>query len=201
MSIQTNRTALAAAIASVATLAGLAQPACGDFYQFTFGGEIHTVDGMVPEPWDAVHVGSEFEFSYIFDSEAEDHVPMSWAGRYDIVSATLTMEEAAQTTYAGEILLLNLGVDDYFVYFWDLPIGADAGVHLSGWDILESDELLLDIDLDQWDGKSFGFTGVGPDGVYEVRGSIISFTGQVVPGPGTWAIPLLICLAAVRRRR
>ena len=197
MTIQTSRaTPLAAAITAVAALAGLAEPACDDFYQFTFGGVIDVVDGVVPEPWATVHVGSEFEFSYIFDSEAEDQMGIPWIGWYDILYAELTIEGAVQATREGEIRIIDLTKDDYIVYFSDLPIGAGGGLHLSGWEVLDSDELPLDINLDDWDAALFEVGGGG----FSIKATATSFTGHIVPVPGTLMILVIWGMKATRGR-
>jgi hypothetical protein len=198
MSVQTNRTALTAAIAGVAALGGLAEPTCADFYEFTFGGVIDVVDGIVPEPWETVHVGSEFEFSYIFDSEAEDQAPASWFGIYDILWAQLTIEGAAQETLGGEIYVINLADDSYIVNFWDLPIGAGGDVHLTGSDPIDSDELPLDINLDDW-GINQGFEG-GGDG-WRFAGTVVDFSGKIVPNVGTLWLMAIASLLGKRRQR
>ena len=199
MRIMDNRTNLAATIVAVAALAGVAAPAGADFYQFTFGGEIDVINGVVPEPWETVHVGSEFEYTYIFDSEAEDQSGLPWLGRYDLLWAQVTIEGVAQATEDGLIFVENSGNDRYTAYFENLPIGGASGnVSLTGRDdVIDSDDLLLDIDLDDWvHGTLFEAIGVG---LFEIYGHVTSFEGDIIPGPS--ALPCLVTGALLTSRR
>ena len=185
-------TSLAAAVLAIAA------PARADFYQFTFGGEIHTVDGFVPEPWETVHVGSEFEYTYIFDSEAEDHFGTPQVGLYDLMWAQVMMEGVSQATEKGVIFVINKGLDEYIAYFEDLPIGASGNVGLTGDDdVIDSDDLLLDINLDDWvHGRHFEVIGLD----FAIGGHVASFSAQIVPHPGAISLLIYALLRGKRRR-
>ena len=198
MSMMNIRPTLATAIVGLAALAGIAEPACADFYQFTFGGEIHTVDGFVPEPWEDVHVGSEFELTYVFDSETPDQVPINWIGVYDVMWAEVTIDGAPQFTEDSTIVIMDEGLDRYSVQFRDLPVGADGVINLVGWDVIESDDLLLDINLADWTTvQAFKLGGAG----FEVYGHVDSFGSQIVPAPAGLPCIFVVVLLRGRRRR
>lgn len=180
---------------------GAVTSASADFYQFTFSGVIDAIDGDVPEPWDSIHIGSVFEYSYVFDSEAEDQIGNPQYGLYYAESASVSIDGVPQTTDENRILVIDELFDRYETLFTGLPNGANGGISLSGWEVLDSDEIPLDLNLGDWTGATFKFTGTGSDGIYEVSGLISTFDGRIVSGAGTLAVMPSLLLCTTRRRR
>ena len=198
MRIMDKRTALAAAIVAVACVGIVGGPANADFYKFTFGGEIFVLDGIVPEPWADVHIGSEYEFWYIFDSEAEDHAGPNFIGYYYTLGGELLIDGVSQATREGTIMIWDDWIGRYFAYLHDLPIGAGASIQLSETNVLDSDDLLLDINLEDWNARFLEVIGTG----FVMYGHVDSFSGQIVPVPSvTWIVGVVGLLAHGRRRR
>ena len=204
-SMDNRTTRLAAAIvgiAAVAVVGGVAGPANADFYKFTFGGVIDVVDGFVPEPWDTVHVGSEFEFSYIFDSEAEDHHWSQDIGFYYLLSAEILIDGEPQATSVGDIEV-NVDMQLYRVSFIDLPMAATASIELWGyWDAFETDELPLTLDLDDFPTRFFSAHNSGGE-EWEIGGIIDTFSGEIVPTPASLLVMsggLILCRRRYRAR-
>ena len=198
MSIMDNRTTLFTVIVvwvAAGVVGGVAGPANADFYKFTFGGEIFVLDGIVPEPWDDVHIGSEYEFWYIFDSEAEDHAAADFIGLYYTLGGEVIIDGVSQATDEGSILIIDDWIGQYFAYLKNLPIGAGASIQLAETNILDSDDLLLDIDLDDWNAAQVQIIGDG----FTIRGDVTSFVGGIVPTPG--AVSLMAMFLCVKRRR
>ena len=185
MSIRKYRNGLAIAfVVSVAGVFMLAAPANADFYKFTFGGEIFYVSGVVSEPWDGVGIGSVYEVSYIFDSEAEDHSGSAYTGFYYIVSAEIEIDGIVQATTIGDILV---SVDEqlYDVHFVDLPIGATAAVTLwASYGTFDTDELPLTLDLDDFPSRSFSAHSYGGQ-EWGIVGSVDTFSSEIVPAPAS----------------
>jgi hypothetical protein len=179
MNIRNNRTTLAAVALVGAGLVGASANA--DFYQFTFGGNVDWLEGQVPAPWSEVGIGSVFEVSYIFDSEAEDHHGSQHIGFYYLISAEILIDGESQATSVGDILV---SVDEqlYDVHFHDLPIQASASVELYAyWDTFETDELPLTLDLDDFPSRWFEACGYE----WQIAGVIDGFSGEIVPAPAS----------------
>ena len=191
-----NRTTLLTVIVAVACVGGVGG-ANADFYKFTFGGEIDIVNGIVPEPWDDVHVGSEFEFWYIFDSEAEDHAGASFIGYYYTLGGELIIDGVSQATDEGSILIIDDWIGQYFADLDNLPIGASASIQLAETNILDGDDLLLDIDLDDWNAEFLEVIGEG----FAIGGVVTSFSGEIIPAPGGLGLFGIALCALGRRRR
>ena len=180
MSIRKYRAELTFAfVVTVAGVFALTSPVNADLYQFTFGGDVDWLEGEVPWPWNKVGIGSVFEVSYIFDSEAEDHHWSQDIGFYYLISAEIVIDGESQATSVGDILV---SVDEqlYDVHFVDLPIVASASVELYAyWDTFETDELPLTLDLDDFPSRWFEACGYE----WEIGGVIDTFSGEMVPTP------------------
>jgi hypothetical protein len=192
------RRPLLAMVVCCAMLAAV-QAAQAEYIEFTFGGDLYQVIGSPPEPWAGIAVGDPFEVSYIFDSEAPDWIPSSPdEGLYYLETLTTTLNGVGQTTTVGEIRVTNAFIDEYYVFGFDLPIGAGMNVDLIGFDPFDSDALPLDLDLGLFElQRLFEVGGVG----YEARGQITSFERRIVPAPSALIFLILGALPARRSRR
>ena len=178
MIIRQYREGLALAFAAGLTLLA-AGPANAELYKFTFGGDVEWLQGQIPSPWNEVGIGSVFEVSYIFDSEAEDQHGSQHIGFYYLLSAEILIDGEPQATSVGDILV---SVDEqlYDVHFHDLPIQASASVELYAyWDTFETDELPLTLDLDDFPSRWFEACGYE----WQIAGVIDRFSGEIVPAP------------------
>jgi hypothetical protein len=192
-------------IVAAAGLFGLsAGPASAELYEFTFGGEIDFLLGEAPEPWDQVELGDPFSVVYVFDSEAEDQEPFPYHGVYDVLSLTVEIDGASQEAgLAGIGLWLfepPAGWDRYRTSFTDLPIGATGKIELIGWDVFDTDELPLSLDLGDFElGRYFELVQSG--GGFELAGDVSAFSARVIPMPGALFITVSLLLGFRRRTR
>jgi hypothetical protein len=182
---------------AVAAACAIGAPAAhGDLIQFTFTGEIEKINGDVPAPWDAVGVGSAFEFSYVFDSEAEDQHSDDDIGYYSILSAEVALDGVAQSTTTGAIEVWT-DTQEYHAWFAELPIGADGGLSLWGWPgTFDTDDLPLDLNLDDFIHPLY-FSVVQHGGGWELYGPVQHFERAVIPTPPT--LLALIALLGIQR--
>ena len=201
MSMMDKRTTLAAAALALMSTGLVRVSANADFYQFTFGGEVVELEGVIPEPWDGVDVGSVFEVSYIFDSEAEDQHWHDDIGKYAIISAEITVDGVSQITTIGEIEI-RLDEQLYKVLLSDLPIGADGGFGLWGYaGTVETDELPLTLDLDDFAPPHvFTVNGYYMDW-WHFKGHIETFSSEIIPAPASIALLGVGLLFRSRRKR
>ncbi len=175
---------------------GATSSADATLYEFTFEGELEQVTGSVPDPWSGIAPGTPFSVSYVFDSEAMDQDDSSVLGIYDVLSFSVTLEEQTQVAESAYIQIENFGLDHYSVRFEGLPNGAAGGILLGGFSVLQSDDLLLDIDLDDWVGGGLEFGASG----YEVAGVFNSFSSRIVPSAST-LVPFFLVTALLRTRK
>jgi hypothetical protein len=150
-------------------------------YEFTFGGQITEIEGSVPAPWSGVTFGTPFTVKYVFDSETPDLDPTHDIGEYAILSYSVEMLGVMQFAESGEIVAQNLAADHHFGEFNHLPIGASGDIELAGVGVLTSDDLLLDIELNDWFGAILEI--VGDEADFELLGPIDTFSSRIVPAP------------------
>jgi hypothetical protein len=194
-----------AAMLAAAGLFGLAAgPASAELYEFTFGGEIDFLLGEAPEPWDQVELGDPFSVVYVFDSEAEDQEPFPLHGVYEVLSLTIEIGGAGQNAglAATDVILFDppSGVDRYRTAFTDLPIEASGDVELVGWSVFETDELPVNLELDDFD-VSRRFEVVQSAGGFDFRGGVSTFGARVVPAPSALFMAISLMFGFGRRRR
>lgn len=187
-------------VGGLGALALTAPRAEAALYEFTFGGEVDDLVGFVPEPWSGVELGSPVVVTYVFDSETPDlETSLDW-GIYDVISFEVSVDGIALAAEWAQIEVRNFGLDTYYVFFDDLPIGeANGFLKLTDFNALDSDDLPLDIDLDDW--QSAPLLSIG--GTFLLRSRMETFSSRIVPAPGTLTA-LLMCLGfgqSHRRRK
>lgn len=167
--------------------------------QFTFRGQVDTVQGDVPDPWGDTAVGSIFSVVYVFDSETPDLWPdIPDEGLYAVESLSVGIDDVYLSAQSAEIIVADLLVEDqYFVYFNDVLDDAGGNLFLAGEHAFDSDALPLDLDLDDFNlNTAFEFLGAE----YRIDGTVDSFSRKVVPSPSTFVL-LGLGMTSLGRRR
>lgn len=179
----------------------VAGSANADLIEFTFRGQIDTIGGAIPAP---VLVGDDYEFRFRFDSAAADMDGAPNVGNYmgSIYRSWITIGTYnIQQNFPADIFVLNDGFagDSYSANVFGPVTSTILNMTNLGGAAFGSDALPANLNLNNWQIRSFSFQqDVGP-AYWSADGDVTGFESRIVPGVGTLGVP--VALGLLRRRR